>query len=800
MSDLSGLTFGSYEVIRELGKGGMAVVYLGRQTTMDRLVAIKVISAAYSQEADFRARFEQESRTIARLEHPHILPVIDYGEEAFGAFLVMRYVGGGTLEQRLIDGPLSLSGARDMLIKIASALDYAHAKAVIHRDLKPANILLDEHNNPYLTDFGIAKLLQSSQQLTKTGAAVGTPAYMAPEQWKAEDVGPYTDQYALGVVLYEMVTGVQPFKADTTFGFMHKHVYEEPDPPTLAMQDLPPAAEEVILRALSKEPAGRFSSVGAMGDAFAIALNQEGEAATRPSASVYDEATINFQPGQAHTLPPDSVPPVEAPAAPSTREAAGPVPVERDSSSRRGMFVIAAVAVLTIVILAGLVASGVIGGRTDTPTPTQSVIIAAAPTEAEADGGAAGRISAADELTATVEPTDAPSETPAEEPTATNTATTTDTPTLTATPSETSTATATASATATATVTPSETPTLTPTRTDTPTDTVTPTTTATPTLDEVGTAQAIQMATLEQLIRDLTATSNAAVFEQATNQAVQTGTAIAVASFTHTPSPTATRTPTVTPSATSSPTRTRTPTSTRAPTLTPTRTPFRLPTIVVPTIALRATAMPTIALRISTATPSPTFIPTPRQPVSCPGLLPSRLMPGDLGFVSDEDPRPVNVRREPGLDGTRIGQFSINTRFRVLQGPVCESGYAWFRTERLADGFTGWIAESGQGVYYLEPESINSSMQNCPGVMPVRLSVDMRAVIDTPTGLPLRFHDSPGTSTPVTMLIANRTGLTVLEGVLCLDGYSWWKFRTTDGRVGWASEADNDSYFVAPLD
>ena len=201
MGELDGRTFRSYEIIRELGHGGMAVVYLGRQITMDRLVAIKVIATLYSTEDDFRARFDQEAHTIARLEHPHILPVIDYGEEDFGAFLVMRYVDGGTLEARLKAGPLRFDEAYGLLDRVASALDYAHSRGIVHRDLKPANILLDSEANPYLTDFGIAKILQNTTQLTRTGAAVGTPAYMAPEQWKGEPVGPFTDQYALGVAV-----------------------------------------------------------------------------------------------------------------------------------------------------------------------------------------------------------------------------------------------------------------------------------------------------------------------------------------------------------------------------------------------------------------------------------------------------------------------------------------------------------------------------------------------------------------------------------------------------------------------
>ncbi|GAB4417054.1 MAG: hypothetical protein Kow00106_12820 [Anaerolineae bacterium] len=269
MSDpLISQTLGNYEIVSKLGKGGMATVYRARQRNMQRDVAIKVMSADLAADPEFVARFEREAHVIARLEHPRILPVHDFGHEGELFYLVMRLVEGESLYYRLKRGPLPLKTAARYLSQIAEALDYAHAEGVIHRDLKPNNILIDQWDNLYLMDFGLAKIMAATQSLTQTGVVLGTPAYMAPEVWRGEPVDARTDVYALGVILYEMVVGRTPFESDTPFTLMYKHINDPPPAPRETKPDLPVEVEQVILKALAKDKDARYQSAGDLARAF----------------------------------------------------------------------------------------------------------------------------------------------------------------------------------------------------------------------------------------------------------------------------------------------------------------------------------------------------------------------------------------------------------------------------------------------------------------------------------------------------------------------------------------------------
>ncbi len=308
---------GNYQIEERLGRGGMATVYRARQLNMRRDVAIKIMSAELVEDPQFVARFEREAQVIASLEHPRILPVHDFGHEGELFYLVMRLIEGETLYDRMLDGPLPPATAAKLVTQIAEALDYAHGRGVIHRDLKPNNILLDEYDNVYMMDFGLAKLLAATSHLTETGMVLGTPAYMAPEQWRGDPVDARTDVYALGVILYEMVCGQPPFEgADTPFTLMYKHLNDTPQAPRSILPSLPAGVDAVILRALAKDPAGRYDSAGALARAFSAALDGAPAAEVAPSAEVADAAAP----------PPVPLPDSIAPPVPPLPVAGAPVP------------------------------------------------------------------------------------------------------------------------------------------------------------------------------------------------------------------------------------------------------------------------------------------------------------------------------------------------------------------------------------------------------------------------------------------------------------------------------------------
>jgi serine/threonine-protein kinase len=274
-SSLIGRTLGKYEITELLGRGGMATVYKGYQREIDRYVAIKVLPPHPGQDPQFVERFRLEARTVARLQHPHILPLYDYGVEDDILYLVTAYVEGGALSDRIDGGPMMLSEVEQILRQIASALDYAHRQGVIHRDIKPDNILLDKEGHALLADFGIVKIVEGDTNLTGTGGLVGTPAYMAPEQGRGESVSNAADIYSLAVVVYEMITGHQPFQAETPMQIVLKHMNEPPPSITENMSTLPPGLERVMQRALAKNPVNRYSSAVEFAEDFARAVHSD---------------------------------------------------------------------------------------------------------------------------------------------------------------------------------------------------------------------------------------------------------------------------------------------------------------------------------------------------------------------------------------------------------------------------------------------------------------------------------------------------------------------------------------------
>ncbi len=265
---------GRYEIQKELGRGGMAVVYLARDPYVNRWVAVKALPRQLTIDPKFRTRFQQEAQLIATLEHPAIVPVYDFGAHDDQPFIVMRYMPGGSLNDRLTGGPLSIAEAAALLQRIGAALDHVHRQGVIHRDLKPANILFDQYGYAFITDFGIAKMVQTSA--TMTGVAIGTPEYMSPEQARAvKKLDGRSDIYALGVVLFQALSGQLPYKADTPMGIAVAHV-TEPVPSILKVRpDLPPGCEAVIAQAMAKDPEQRFATVTELTEALFITAGNE---------------------------------------------------------------------------------------------------------------------------------------------------------------------------------------------------------------------------------------------------------------------------------------------------------------------------------------------------------------------------------------------------------------------------------------------------------------------------------------------------------------------------------------------
>jgi serine/threonine protein kinase len=365
MDDQVGQVFGNYRAEELLGTGGMGRVYRARHQHLGWLAALKVMHPQLSADPAFRARFHREALTTARLKHPHIITLLDFGEQDDALYLVMELVNGGSLRTLLRNrtsagSDWSLALGLDLVRQAALGLDYAHAQGAIHRDIKPDNLLLaieqdDSGRSRYtvkITDYGLAHLAEGSA-LTASGAMVGTPAYMSPEQCQGHELDPRTDIYSLGVVLYEVATGRTPFTTRTISDAVYHHVFVPPPPPRSVLVSVPPALDTIIMRCLAKQPAERFATAGELAAALAAllelpatdALTQHAPDAAAPETSA---ATI------ASPLPvPSSTPPLAAePPAPSAVSAVGAV----TRRSSRWLLVAALVAVLALALVAGVLA------------------------------------------------------------------------------------------------------------------------------------------------------------------------------------------------------------------------------------------------------------------------------------------------------------------------------------------------------------------------------------------------------------------------------------------------------------
>ena len=309
---LIGATLGNYKILAPLGQGGMARVYRAHQENLDREVAIKVLPPWYAADRNFVERFKLEARLVARLSHPNIVTVHDASEHNGHLYIVMQLVDGGTLKHRLDavreqGKMMGVSEANRTFQQIASALSYAHERGIIHRDIKPVNVLMDQSGRPILSDFGIAKALEGTKELTRPGAGVGTPEYMSPEQCKGEPVDGRADIYALGVMLFEALTGRTPFTGDNYPALAHSHIYEEPPDPRIFNPNISLEVTNVILTALRKKPQQRYQNANDMAMALENATNPSNkgvqERSLRSAYQYSDTQPVSPSPQPIHRTP-----------------------------------------------------------------------------------------------------------------------------------------------------------------------------------------------------------------------------------------------------------------------------------------------------------------------------------------------------------------------------------------------------------------------------------------------------------------------------------------------------------------
>jgi len=278
---LVGKTLGQFRIVERIGAGGMATVFKAYQPALDRYVAIKVLPAHYAHDPVFVKRFEQEARSVAKLAHPNIVQIHDFGEQDNITYIVMEYVDGGTLKER-IKKALPVPEVADYIIQAAEGLDCAHRNGIVHRDVKPANMLLRKDGHLLLSDFGIAKIMEGTTNLTRVGTGIGTPQYMSPEQGMGQAVDRRSDLYSLGIVFFHCLTGRVPFQADSPLTITVKHINDPLPVDRLTAEGVPPLVVQIVLKMTAKQPHERYQSADVLIDALTSALAASNLSMPRP--------------------------------------------------------------------------------------------------------------------------------------------------------------------------------------------------------------------------------------------------------------------------------------------------------------------------------------------------------------------------------------------------------------------------------------------------------------------------------------------------------------------------------------
>ena len=397
-----GSSLGRYRIVEELGKGGMATVFRCHDPNLDRFVAVKVLPSFQQEDPTFIARFSQEARTVAALNHPNILAIYDFGEDKGFLYIVSELVPGGDLQDKMTGKPLSAEEVLEYMRPLSGALDFANGEGIVHRDLKPANILPDADGRPILADFGLARMLESATRFTQAQQALGTPEYMAPEQAMGADADHRSDLYAFGIIIYQMLVGQPPFRADTPAATLMAHVHQPLPLPSKILPGIAPSLEATLLKALAKEPAERFNSAAELVQAIEVASG------LAPSAPISEDMGATAVMDTSEVSVEDSM---EAPTAvlgteaalqagDAAAQAAGAVEATPKPGVSRNllMAVGGAVAAVAVVVVAALVLMS--GGDWDEPTGDPVAPAPAAPVAAPP----VGAVPAATEPVAEAEP------------------------------------------------------------------------------------------------------------------------------------------------------------------------------------------------------------------------------------------------------------------------------------------------------------------------------------------------------------------------------------------------------------